>query len=89
MLRKTIFLLLVLSSSLFGEPELVYKNKKTSLLQELSSKKTTYLSENITFSLDFMSAYLLLSEEERQGEFSDFLQHKNPDKVLFTLSYKF
>jgi len=89
MLRKTLFLLFIFSSSLFASSDLVYENKDKGLLQELVSKKVTHLTENIVFNLDLMSAYQLLSEEDTAKEFSNTLQHKNPDKVLFTFSYKF
>ena len=89
MLRKTLLLLFLFSASIFASSELVYKSEDKNLLQELVSKKTTHLSENIVFNLDLMSAYQLLSENDQNSEFSNTLQNKNPDKVLFTFSYKF
>jgi len=89
MMLRALFLLLMFNVFVFASSELAYTNKDKNLLQELVSKKTTHLSENIVFNLDLMSAYQLLSENDQNSEFFNTLQNKNPDKVLFTFSYKF
>ena len=87
--KSLFFLLFLLSTTLFASPELVYENRDKGFFQELFTKKTTYLSKNINFNLNLMSAYQLLSEEDNENTFVNTLHHKNPDKVLFTFSYKF
>ncbi len=89
MFKKTFFLLLVLTLSLLASPPLEYKNSNKSFFEELLTKKTTYLSENIVINFDLMSAYMIVSEDYQRNGFVDTLYHKNPDKVLCTFSYKF
>ena len=89
MVKKTFFLLLVLTLSLFASPPLEYKNSNKTFFEELLTKKTTYLSENIVINFDLMSAYMIVSEDYERNGFINTLYNKNPDKVLCTFSYKF
>jgi len=88
MILRKIILTLIFVSSVLSASDLRYTDKNENSLSSLLSKKT-YLSENLSFKFNIMSAYALLSERETKDSFLETRHKTNPDEVLFTLSYQF
>jgi len=88
MILRKIILTLIFVSSVLSASDLRYTDKNENSLSSLLSKKT-YLSENLSFKFNIMSAYALLSERETKDSFLETRHKTNLDEVLFTLSYQF
>lgn len=96
MLRKIILLVVLLSSLAYGEAkstytqsDILYKTNEKNDLHGLLSKKTTQLTSNLSLNMDIASALVLVDEDFQDQLLLEKLKGLNPDKPIFTLSYKF